>query len=116
MREERRFEIRCPVTVHLSNGPDHQTEMRGVLYDIGVGGARIALDQPLVPGTRLVLLVHFQTPDKQVTTIRFEGIVQRLREEPRFEVAVGFRGTGRFQQNRLSDLLGIEAVNADRAS
>ena len=116
MREERRFEIRCPVTVHLSNGPNHQTEMQGVLYDIGVGGARIALEQPLVPGTRIVLLVHFQTPDKQVTTIRFEGTVERLREEPRFEVAVGFRGTGRFQHNQLSDLFGIEASNADQAS
>jgi hypothetical protein len=70
----------------------------------------------LVPGTRIVLLVHFQTPDKQVTTIRFEGTVERLREEPRFEVAVGFRGTGRFQHNQLSDLFGIEASNADQAS
>jgi hypothetical protein len=90
--------------------------MQGVLYDIGVGGARIAMEQPLAPGTRIVLLVHFRAPDKHVTTIRFEGIVQRFREEPRFEVAVGFRGTGRFQQNQLSDLFGIKAANADQRS
>jgi hypothetical protein len=29
---------------------------------------------------------------------------------------VGFRGTGRFQQNQLSDLFGIKAANADQAS
>jgi hypothetical protein len=29
---------------------------------------------------------------------------------------VGFRGTGRFQQNQLSDLFGIKAANADQGS
>ena len=65
----------------------------------------MALEQPVAPGTKIVLFVHFRTPEKNVTTIRFEGTVQRLKEEPRFEIAVGFRGNGRFQKNQLSGLL-----------
>ena len=86
-----------------------------MLYDIGAGGARLALAQPVAPGTKIVLFVHFRSPEKTVTTIRFEGTVQRLKEEPRFEIAVGFRGTGRFQKNQLSGLFapGDSDANAD---
>jgi hypothetical protein len=78
--------------------------VQGVLYDIGVGGAKVELEQPIAPGTRIILLVHFRAPDKQVTTIRFKGTVERLNDQPRFEIAVGFRGTGRFLQKQLSGL------------
>jgi hypothetical protein len=98
IRKEKRFEIRCPVTVRLLNGPNHDTEVKGVLYDIGVGGASLEMEQPVARGTKITLLVHFRAPGEQVTTVRFEGVVERLKEQPRFEIAMGFRGTGRFLQ------------------
>jgi c-di-GMP-binding flagellar brake protein YcgR len=105
VRKHKRFDIRCPVTVHLSHGLNHEAEVPGVLYDIGLGGAKLGLEQPLPPGTEITLFVHFQDPDKLVSsTVRFEGTVKRLNEEPRFEIGVGFRGTGRFIQNELSEV------------
>jgi len=104
IRKERRFEIRCPVTVRLSNGRNHETEIPGMLYDIGVGGAKLELEQPLARGTKIAVLVHFRSPDKQITTVRFEGIVEHLKKEPRFEVDVDFRGTGRYLQSQLCEL------------
>lgn len=104
MRKEKRFDIRCPVTVRLSNGPRNKAEVEGTLFDIGLGGARLELEQPIVPGTKISLFVHFRAPDEQVTTIRFDGIVERLRKQSGFEIAVGFKGMGRFLQNQLSEL------------
>ena len=116
MRDAKRFEIRCPVTVQVSNGPNHKVKVQGVLYDIGVDGARVALQQPVPPGTKITLFAHFRAPEEQVTTIRFEGIVQRLQEEPRFQIAVDFQGTGRFLQKQIIDLHAMKAVGADDAS
>ena len=116
MREARRFEIRCPVTVQVSNGQNHKVKVQGVLHDIGVDGARVALDQPVTPGTKITLDAHFQDSDEQVTTIRFEGVVQRLQEEPRFQIAVNFQGTGRFLQKQIVDLHPLEAAGTDDAS
>jgi hypothetical protein len=103
------------VTVHLSNGPNRETEVPGVLYNIGVGGANLELEQPIVPGTKIILFVHFRAPDKQVTTIRFEGIVERLKKEPRVEIGVGFLGTGRFLQNQVSELHATRGANGGQA-
>jgi hypothetical protein len=113
MRGAKRFEIRCPVTVQVSNGPNHSVKVQGVLYDIGVDGARVALKQPVAPGTKITLLAHFRGPDDEATTIRFDGIVQRVHEEPRFEIAVNFRGTGRYLQKQIVDL---HASDADDGS
>lgn len=66
MRETKRFEIRCPVTVQVSNGPNHKVKVHGVLYDIGVGGARVALEQPVPPGTKITLLAHFRAPGNKL--------------------------------------------------
>jgi len=114
IRKGRRFEIRCPVTVRLSNGANHETVVQGVLRDISVGGAKLELEQPILRGTKIVLFVHFRGPDKQVTTVRFEGIVERLKEQPRFEVAMGFRGSGRFLQEQLGDLHVTKVSRADQ--
>jgi hypothetical protein len=116
MRDAKRFEIRCPVTVQVSNGPNHKVKVQGVLYNIGVDGARVALKQPVPPGTNITLFAHFRDPEEQVTTIRFEGTVQRLREEPRFEIAVDFHGTGRFLQKQLVDLHAGKAAGPDDGS
>src|SRR5271157_496321 len=113
MRDAKRFEIRCPVTVQVSNGPNHKVKVQGVLYDIGVDGARVALEQAVLPGTKITLLAHFRAPEEQVTTIRFEGTVQRLREEPRFEIAVNFQGAGRFLQKQIIGLHAMKAASAD---
>jgi hypothetical protein len=116
MHEAKRFEIRCPVTVQVANGQSHKVKVQGVLYDIGVDGARVALEQPVPPGTKITLFAHFRSPDEQVTTIRFEGIVQRLQEEPRFQIAVNFQGTGRFLQRQIVDLQAMKTANGDEAS
>ena len=115
-REAKRFEIRCPVTVHVSNGPNQNVEGQGVLCDIGVDGARVVLEQPVPAGTKVSLLVHFQALQKQATTICFEGIVQRLDEKPRFEGAVTFQGTGRFRQGQFSNICVVKAASADKSS
>jgi hypothetical protein len=91
-------------------------KVQGVLCDIGVDGARLALKQPVPPGTKITLFAHFRAPEEQVTTIRFEGIVQRLHEEPRFEIAVNFQGTGRFLQKQLINLHVMKAASADEGS
>jgi hypothetical protein len=116
MHDAKRFEIRCPVTVQVSNGKNHKVKVQGVLYDIGVDGARVALDQPVPPGTKITLFAHFRDPEEQITTIRFEGTVQRLQEEPRFQIAVNFQGTGRFLQKQLVDLNASKAAGGDGAS
>jgi hypothetical protein len=116
MQEAKRFEIRCPVTVELSDRANDKIKVPGVLCDIGVGGARMVLERPVQPGTKLTLFVHFRAPEKKVTTMRFDGIVLSLQEEPRIEIAVRFRGTGRFAQNQLSDFCKTKAASADSAS
>lgn len=113
---EKRFEIRCPVTVQVSNGQNHTVKVQGVLYDIGVDGARVALEQPVPPGTKITLFAHFRDPEEQVTTIRFEGTVQRVQEEPRFQIAVNFHGTGRFLQKQITGLHGMKTVGTDEVS
>lgn len=113
MRNTKRFEIRCPATVHVSNGQNHKVKVQGVIYDIGCDGARMALEQPVPPGTVITLYAHFRDLDDQVTTIRFEGVVQRLEEEPRFHIAVDFQGTGRFLQRQIVDLHASKAAGAD---
>jgi hypothetical protein len=87
-----------------------------MLYDIGVGGAKLELEQPLARGTKIAVLVHFRTPDKQITTVRFEGVVEHLKKEPRFEVDVDFLGTGRYVQNHLFELHATKVATTDQAS
>jgi len=113
MRDAKRFEIRCPVTVQVSNGHNHKVKVQGVLHNIGVDGARVALKQPVPPGTKITLFAHFRDPEEHITTIRFEGTVQRVREEPRFEIAVGFHGTGRFLQKQLVDIHAEDPAGPD---
>ena len=115
VHEAKRFEIRCPVTVQVSNGQNHKVEVQGVLYDIGLDGARVALDQPLPPGTKISLFAHFRDPDAEVTTIRFEGTVQHLQEQPRFQIAVNFQGPPRYLHKQIIDLQVVKAAGVDGA-
>ena len=64
-RETKRFAIRYPFAVEVSNRPNHQTNVRGRICDIQIRGARVALGQPVQPGIKLTLLVHYWDPEKR---------------------------------------------------
>jgi hypothetical protein len=103
-RNGKRFVISCPIAVKvLTRGKGRELEP-GRLHDIGVGGARLDVGQPLAVGTRVILHVHFSGSDDRVTTMRFEGTVMRAQEKPLYEIAVQFRRSGRFLRNELGDL------------
>ena len=53
-----------------------------LLCNAGVGGVRLAVEQPMTQGTKLTLFVYFRVLEKQITTTGFEGIVPRLHERP----------------------------------
>jgi hypothetical protein len=82
-----------------------------VLCEIGLGGARVELQEAVTVGARIVLFVHFQAPDQQVTTIRFEGTVENGRDHPPFEIGVTFRGTGRFLQKQVGEIPSPSVAN-----
>ena len=95
-RDSERFHIQCSATVSvLGRGQRRELEPEG-LEDIGLGGARFFLAEPLEVGTRLRLHLRFPSPTGGVTTLRFEGVVARATYCPRCEVAMQFQRSGRF--------------------
>ncbi|HEV2495932.1 MAG TPA: PilZ domain-containing protein [Terriglobia bacterium] len=91
-----RFHIECAVTASiLGRGKGHDLKS-GTLRDIGVGGACFYLGEPLEVGTLLRLQVHFVNPSRGIATMLFEGNVMRAGGEPRYEIALQFRRSGRF--------------------
>ncbi len=104
-REFKRFEIRCPVTVKVLRRRGKGARTReAILFDIAVGGARFGMEEPLPEGSPVVVHVHFRNARERETTLRFEGIVTRLKEGPRYEIAVQFQSNGRFVRSELKDL------------
>jgi len=98
-RDSERFHIECSATVSvLGKGQKRELEPER-LEDIGLGGARFSLGEPLEVGTRLRLHLHLPSPRGGVTTLRFEGVVARATHDPRCEVAMQFRRSGRFLRN-----------------
>lgn len=77
----------------------------GHLLDIGMGGARLQVGQHLAEGSRVVLHAHFRDAKQKVTTVQFEGIVQRADDQPVYEVAVQFRRSGRILRQDMGELL-----------
>jgi hypothetical protein len=75
------------------------------LLDIGMGGARLQVGQHLAEGSRVVLHTHFRDAKQKVTTVQFEGIVQRADDQPVYEVAVQFRRGGRILRRDVGELL-----------
>lgn len=63
-REAKRFEVRFPVIVHVSIGPNHKMKVQGALYDIGVNVVRLVLEQPVPPSIKSNFFVHFRAPEK----------------------------------------------------
>lgn len=105
MSAEKRFEIESPVTVGVKVFGNGRALKLGRLRDIGVRGARFVLQEPLPVRAVIVLLVHFRDPFQRVTTLEFEGVVERVRMEPSCEIAVRFRKGVRFLRGGLGDLL-----------
>jgi len=102
-RNGKRFAMNCPVSLKvLGRGKRHEAE-RGELLDVGEGGARLHLSQPLPVGTRVMLDICFPTSGA-ATTVRFEGTVTRAHEQPRYEIVVRFRGNGAILRNELGAL------------
>ena len=86
----------------LTGGRDRGLE-RGEVVDVGVGGARLHLSQPLPVGTRVMLDIWFPTSGA-ATTVPFEGTVTRAQEQPRYEIVVRFRRSGVILRNELEAL------------
>ncbi len=107
-RNEKRFQISCPISVMLRARRRSTGAEQGHLCDIGTKGARFQLGRQLSVGEVLVLLVHFPDRDKGVTTVRFTGIVIRTRAGAPFEIAVRFRHGGRFLRDRAEGLRSLE--------
>ncbi len=95
-RASTRYDIHCPVTVQVPGRLNGTTQVDGELWEISEDGARIFLDKPLRRGTEILLFAHFRHPHKGVSTIRFQGVVESLNEQPRFEMAVRFNGSAKF--------------------
>jgi len=81
----------------LTGGRDRGLE-RGELVDVGEGGARLHLSQPLPVGTRVRLHICFPTSGA-ATTVRFEGAVTRAHDQPRYEIVVRFHRSGVILRN-----------------
>lgn len=105
-RRAKRYEIDCPVTVSVLSPRNGGGFTRGQLCNIGVRGARFHLEYPLQVGSLILLHVHFPHSEEQVATVRFEGVVTRVHQQLRREVAVQFRRGGRFLRGKLSELFG----------
>ena len=102
-RNGKRFAMNYPVRLKvLSRGKRHEAE-RGEVVDVGVGGARLHLSQPLPVGTRVMLDICFPTSGA-ATTVRFEGTVTRAHEQPRYEIVVRFHRSGMILRNELGAL------------
>ena len=104
-REWTRLRIDCPITLKISRRGKVATFVPGHLLDIGIGGARLQVGRPLDAGSRVVLHAHFRDAKHKVTTVQFEGIVQRADDQPVYEVAVQFRRNGRILRGEVGDLL-----------
>jgi hypothetical protein len=111
-RNEKRFQIFCPILVMLRVGGRTTEGEQGHLCDIGTKGARFQFRRELSVGEILTLLVHFPDCDDGVTTVRFTGMVIRTQVGPPFEIAVRFRRGGRFLRDRLKGLRSLGNLTA----
>jgi hypothetical protein len=103
-REWTRLRIDCPVMLKIPSRGRESSVVSGHLLDIGMGGARLQVGEHLQEGARVVLHTHFRDAKQKVTTVRFEGIVQRADDQPIFEVAVQFRRGGRILRRDVGEI------------
>ena len=97
-----RFRMESLVIVRSQGrrGPENVT--KGKLADIGAGGARLLIDQPLEVGTTVTVEVNFPSARQGLARIRFDGTVVRARSQ--YEIAVSFVRPGRFLRKHLEGL------------
>ena len=98
-----RFQMESIVTIKSQGRRGPEQVATGKLADIGAGGARLLMDQPLDVGTRVTVEVNLPSAREGVAKIRFEGTVVRSRSQ--HEVAVSFARPGRFLRRRLEGLM-----------
>ncbi len=103
--DHERYEISCPVTLMVRVRGKRHVLFHGWACEIGVGSARVRLEQPLPEGLPVVMDVHFTGPNEQ-TTVRFFGTVTAATKGPDREVTVSFEKRGRFLRGQLPQLLG----------
>jgi hypothetical protein len=113
-REWKRLEIDCPVMLKISSRGRAAALVSGTLLDIGMGGARLQVGEHLPEGSRVVLHTHFRDAKQNVTTVHFEGIVQRADDQPVYEVAVQFHRSGRIVRRDVGDLLTLPPDRAQQ--
>ncbi len=115
-RRQKRYAIDCPVTVLTPGRGKKETIGRGWLCDISDKGARFRADHALQVGKRISLDVHFSNPNRQVTTIRFQGLVKRVCQEDALEAAIVFqKGTSFIRNKHNSFHKGLHQIHADES-
>ena len=113
-RKVRRFQIACPVTVmRRARGRSSQSE-QGHLRNIGINGACFQLGSPLAVGQVIVMYVHFQDPERGVTTVRFVSVVTRTQGARPYDIAVAFSRRGRFLRLQLAEARGLDNPTAPK--
>src|SRR5205814_1324724 len=107
-RAAKRFDIRCPITLEMRLPGRPRLQQKGILLDIGEGGASVSLEKPVPVGTRVVLTLHLACEERKIAaTMRFEATVLRSGEALLNHTAIRFRNRGRF-------LRGIRQVEPER--
>src|SRR5215467_6208874 len=77
-RGGKRFAIRCPITLEVRRRGRPRLLRKGVLLDIGDGGASVSLEEPVSVGTRVLLTVHLASEEQKIAAVmRFEATVVR---------------------------------------
>jgi PilZ domain len=107
-RNEKRFQISCPISVFVGRRGRHTEAERGHLCDIATAGARFQFGRALSVGKTIALMIHFPDPPQGVVTVRFTGAVIRTQVGLPFEIAVRLRGGGRFLRDRAEGLCSID--------
>ena len=104
-REEKVFEIDCPVAAEIRERPNGSCVEKGRLQEIGIHGARCCFTRPIPANTRVMLHVYFPHPGDRDMTVVFDAVVTRVEERPPYATTLCFRGGAKFLRNRFRDLL-----------
>ncbi len=105
-RQERFYEIDCPVKAEVQDRPNGSGMEQGRLCQIGVRSARCYFMRPITAKTHLVLHVYFPHPRGKPTVVVFDAVVTRVGKLPPYATTLRFQGGARFLRDQLEDLLG----------
>jgi hypothetical protein len=105
-RQQKFYEISCPVKAELRDRPNGKGMEEGQLRRIGVRSARCYFTRPITTKTHVALHVYFPHPGGRPTIVVFDAVVIRVGKLPPYATTLRFRGGARFLRNQLGDLLG----------